>query len=86
MPLLCAFEVMSESTVKCCSSVLSLLKSHKDAKEDNVESGVEDSRKLISNLAFNFSYFVNADETTMTTATKTIEELCLSVTQSVSEK
>jgi hypothetical protein len=50
--------------------------SHKDSKEDNKKSGVEYWRRLISNPEIKFSDSVNADETTLTTATITTDKLC----------
>ena len=68
-------ELISEFIANYCSSVLLILTSHKDSEEDNEKVGAEDWRKLTSNPVTNFSYFVNAHETTVTVATKTIEEL-----------
>jgi hypothetical protein len=40
------------------------------------EVGVEDCRKIISNPVIKFSDSMNADETSMMTATMTIQKFC----------
>jgi hypothetical protein len=42
-----ASEAMSELMAKYCSSILSVLNSHKDSEEDNEEAGVGEQKKLI---------------------------------------
>jgi hypothetical protein len=62
----CAVVLMSEPIINHCNSVLSILANHVDCVDD----GVQDLN-LIPNPVIKFSYFVNAYESTMATATIT---------------
>jgi hypothetical protein len=55
---------------------LLILMFHENSEEGKEESGIEDWRQLSSNLDITFLDFVNVDDTIMTVATMTIEELC----------
>jgi hypothetical protein len=72
-------ESTSELPANYCKGVLSILKRQEDCKEDSEEDGEEERRNRISNLVVQFSDLVNADRTSWTTATMSIEELCQSV-------
>jgi hypothetical protein len=61
---------MSEPIINYCNSVLSILTNFVDCVDDEGEDGVQDLN-LIPNPVIKFSYFVNAFESTMATATKT---------------
>jgi hypothetical protein len=65
---------MSELMVSYRRMVLSTLKSHKDLQDILEEVRVKDWRKIISNPMIKLLHSVNADETTMTTATMTMQE------------
>lgn len=72
-------EATSDLIANYCNSVLLILKSQKDSQEDSEKDGVEEWRNRISNPPIKFSDLVNADRTSLTTATMSIEELCQSV-------
>jgi hypothetical protein len=61
---------MSEPIINYCNSVLSILTNHADCVDDEGKDGVQDLN-LIPNPVIKFSYFVNAYESTMATATMT---------------
>ena len=67
-------EATSELIANYCNSVLLILKSQVDSKED----GTEEWRNRISNPAIKFSDLVNEEGTSLTTPTMSIEELCQS--------
>jgi len=66
----CAVVLMSEPIINYCNSVLSILKTHVDCVDDEEEDGVQDFN-LIPIPVIKFSYFVNAYESTVATATVT---------------
>jgi hypothetical protein len=67
-------EATPELIANYCNSVLLILKSHEDSKED----GAQEWRNRILNLAIKFSDLTNEDRTSLTTSTMSIEELCRS--------
>jgi hypothetical protein len=68
-------EAISELVASYHTSLLSVSKNHEGSEENNSENVVEDWEKLISDPVMKFPDFMNADETTMTTATITMEEI-----------
>jgi hypothetical protein len=65
---------MSELMASYCRMVLSTLMKCKDLQDILEEFGVEDWRKIISNPMIKLLDSVNANETTTTMATMTIQE------------